>query len=65
MAGDRQVYVHWSTVLKEANKITACSYLYDDIENSALQNIHVPDSRAITKPSEINGFLCGRDAILL
>jgi len=52
-------------LLKGANKITVFFYLYDDIGNSALQNVQISGSSNITKSSEITGFFCRRDVILL
>ena len=42
-------------ILKGANKITAFSYLYDDIGNSASQNVQVNQSCAIMNSAAIAG----------
>jgi len=55
LATDR-IYVQRDITLKGANKITAFSYLYDDIGKTALQNVKISGSSCLTKSSEITRF---------
>jgi hypothetical protein len=52
----QRFYVHYDATLKEANKLTAVSYFYDDIGNCALQNVQVTGLCAIMNSGIIMFF---------